>query len=77
MTPQQAVLWRVREMPASWKAAWDALTHRRPVFLGHPEDGVRTALAGPTNGSGPKSSADPSTTGPSSSPSPGPSATSS
>lgn len=46
VTPEQAVLWRAREVPASWKAAWDALTHRRPVFLGQPEDGVRAALAG-------------------------------
>ena len=48
VTPRQAVLWRAREAPASLKAAWDALTHRRPVFLGKPEDGVRTALASPT-----------------------------
>ena len=52
VTPKQAVVWRLRELPASWKAAWDALTHRRPVFLGTPEDGVRTALETP----GPSSS---------------------
>ncbi|MBN9326170.1 MAG: YdcF family protein [Cellulomonas sp.] len=49
VTPRQAVVWRLREVPASWKAAWDALTHRRPVFLGRPEDGVRTALANPSS----------------------------
>ena len=51
VTPRQAVLWRVREVAASWKAAWDAATHRRPVFLGHPESGVRTALAGGSSAS--------------------------
>lgn len=31
VTREQAVVWRLRELPASWKAAWDALTHRRPT----------------------------------------------
>jgi vancomycin permeability regulator SanA len=42
--PAQAVVWHVREVPASTKAAWDGLTHRRPVHLGPQETGVRDAL---------------------------------
>jgi len=45
VTPTQAVLWRVREIPASYKAAWDALVGRDPVHLGKQETGVRDALA--------------------------------
>ncbi|WP_029290822.1 vancomycin high temperature exclusion protein [Cellulomonas sp. HZM] len=43
VTPQQAVVWRVREVPASYKAAWDALVGRDPKFGGH-ETGVQDAL---------------------------------
>ncbi|MEN0128324.1 MAG: ElyC/SanA/YdcF family protein [Brevundimonas sp.] len=43
--PKQAVVWRLREVPASYKAAWDALTGREPVYGGH-ETGVQDALAG-------------------------------
>lgn len=42
--PAQALVWHVRELPASTKAAWDALTRRSPVHLGPPEPGVREAL---------------------------------
>ena len=44
VTPTQAVLWRVREIPASYKAAWDALVGRDPVHLGERETGVQDAL---------------------------------
>ena len=43
--PITAVLYRVREIPASIKAAWDALTGREPVHLGPHETGVEDALA--------------------------------
>ncbi len=43
--PIKAVLYRVREIPASIKAAWDALTGREPVHLGPHETGVEDALA--------------------------------
>lgn len=43
--PIKAVLYRVREIPASIKAAWDALTGREPVHLGPHEIGVEDALA--------------------------------
>jgi vancomycin permeability regulator SanA len=42
--PEQAVVWRLREIPASYKAAWDALVGRSPAYGGH-ETGVRDALA--------------------------------
>lgn len=42
--PAKALMYRLRELPASLKAAWDALTHRRPVHLGPREDGIRDAL---------------------------------
>jgi vancomycin permeability regulator SanA len=42
--PEQAVVWRLREIPASYKAAWDALVGRSPAYGGH-ETGVREALA--------------------------------
>jgi vancomycin permeability regulator SanA len=43
--PVQAFTWRVRELPASWRAALDALTGRPPVFPGPPEQSVQDALA--------------------------------
>ena len=43
--PAKAVMYRVREVAASWKAALDAVVRRNPVHLGDPEDGVREALA--------------------------------
>jgi len=43
--PIKAVLYRVREIPASIKAAWDALTGREPAHLGPHETGVEDALA--------------------------------
>ena len=43
--PVQAFTWRVREVPASWRAAWDALTGRSPVYAGPPETTVSEALA--------------------------------
>ena len=43
--PVQALTWRVRELPASWKAAWDATTGRSPVYDGPPETAVQDALA--------------------------------
>lgn len=43
VTPEQAVVWRLREVPASYKAAWDALVGRAPVYGGH-ETGVQDAL---------------------------------
>jgi vancomycin permeability regulator SanA len=45
--PAKAVWYRVREMPASAKAAWDGLTRRDPKFLGDQETGVQDALASP------------------------------
>jgi vancomycin permeability regulator SanA len=45
--PRQLLGWRLREVPASWKAAWDALTGRDPVHLGPPEPGVTDALSRP------------------------------
>ena len=44
--PPKALMYRLRELPASLKAAWDAVTDRRPVHLGPDETGVRDALAG-------------------------------
>lgn len=38
-------MYRVRELPASWKAALDAVVNRSPVYLGDPEPGVQDALA--------------------------------
>lgn len=43
--PKQAVLWRVREVPASWRAAWDAVTHRPAVYPGPVETSVQEALS--------------------------------
>ncbi|ROS31814.1 vancomycin high temperature exclusion protein [Cellulomonas sp. PhB150] len=43
VTPKQALVWRLREVPASYKAAWDALVGRGPVYGGH-ETGVQDAL---------------------------------
>ena len=43
--PAKAVVYRVREVPASMRAAWDALTSRRPARGGPPESGVADALA--------------------------------
>lgn len=44
--PAKALLYRVRELPASVKAAWDVLTGREPVHLGPVETGVRDVLDG-------------------------------
>ncbi|GEL97800.1 SanA/YdcF family protein [Cellulomonas terrae] len=44
--PIQAFVWRARELPASWRAAWDALTGRSPVYAGPPETTLQEALAG-------------------------------
>ena len=43
--PRKAVMYRVRELPASGRAAFDALTHRAPRFGGPHESGVTDALA--------------------------------
>jgi len=43
--PAKAFTWRARELPASWKAAWDAMTSRSPVYAGPPESAVHDALA--------------------------------
>lgn len=43
--PRRALLWRLREVPASTKAWWDGLTHREPEHLGRVETGVQDALA--------------------------------
>ncbi|KQY21897.1 hypothetical protein ASD16_14600 [Cellulomonas sp. Root485] len=43
--PVQAVVWRAREVPASWRAAWDAVTGRSPVYAGPPETTLQDALA--------------------------------
>ncbi|MEK8225608.1 hypothetical protein NKG05_05005 [Oerskovia sp. M15] len=40
----KAVVYRVREVPASLKAAWDAVTHREPVHLGAQESAVTDVL---------------------------------
>ncbi|MCR6688952.1 ElyC/SanA/YdcF family protein [Cellulomonas sp.] len=45
--PGQLWQWRLREVPASYKAWWDGLTHRRPVYLGPAEPGVQDALTTP------------------------------
>ena len=45
VTPVQAVVWRLRELPASRKACWDAVTGRRPKFDGPPDTSVTDALA--------------------------------
>ncbi|MGW6004049.1 SanA/YdcF family protein [Oerskovia enterophila] len=42
--PPKAVMYRVREVPASLKAAWDAVTHREPVHLGAKETAVSDIL---------------------------------
>ncbi len=42
--PRQALNWRLREVPASYKAWWDALTGREPVYRGPRETGVQDAL---------------------------------
>ena len=34
VTPAQAVVWRLREVPASWKAFLDATLRRPPVISG-------------------------------------------
>jgi vancomycin permeability regulator SanA len=43
--PVQAFTWRARELPASWRAAWDAVTGRSPVYAGPPETAVQDVLA--------------------------------
>ena len=43
--PVQAFTWRARELPASWRAAWDAVTGRDPVYPGPQETAVQDALA--------------------------------
>ena len=43
--PKQAVLWHLREVPASWRAAWDAVTGRSAVYPGPTETSVQDALA--------------------------------
>lgn len=43
--PVQAAVWRLREVPASARAAWDAATDRAPAHGGPPEPGVEDALA--------------------------------
>jgi vancomycin permeability regulator SanA len=42
--PAKAVMYRVREAPASLKAAWDAVTGREPVHLGARETAVTDVL---------------------------------
>ncbi|MBE7699414.1 YdcF family protein [Oerskovia sp. Sa1BUA8] len=42
--PAKAVTYRVREVPASLKAAWDALSGREPVHLGATESAVTDLL---------------------------------
>ncbi|MCG2800739.1 MAG: YdcF family protein [Cellulomonas sp.] len=44
VSPMQAFVWRLRELPASWKAWWDATTGRTPRFDGPPETAVSDAL---------------------------------
>jgi len=41
-----AVRYTLREMPASLKAAWDALTHRTPRFLGPHEPALDEIIGG-------------------------------
>ncbi|WP_456845149.1 SanA/YdcF family protein [Cellulomonas sp. P5_C6] len=43
--PVQALTWRARELPASWRAALDAATGRSPVYAGPAETAVQDALA--------------------------------
>lgn len=43
--PAQAVLWRARELPASWRAAWDAVSGREPMDDGPAQTEVADALA--------------------------------
>jgi len=43
--PKQALLWRLREVPASWRAAWDALSGRPAAFPGPAETSVQDALS--------------------------------
>lgn len=43
--PIKAVLYRLREAPASARAAWDALTGRDPVYPGPRETGIEDALS--------------------------------
>lgn len=43
--PGKAVVYRVREVPASLRAAWDAVTSRPPALGGPRETGVDDALA--------------------------------
>lgn len=43
--PAKALIYRVREVPASLKAAWDAVTRREPVHPGEPSTSVADALA--------------------------------
>lgn len=38
--------YRLRELPASWKAAWDAVTHREPTYLGPQETDLDDLLSG-------------------------------
>lgn len=38
VTPSQAMVWRLREVPASWKAFWDGLVGRAPATV----DGARS-----------------------------------
>jgi vancomycin permeability regulator SanA len=42
--PVQALTWRARELPASWRAALDAVTGRSPVYAGPTETAVQDAL---------------------------------
>lgn len=44
--PGQLRQWRLRELPASYKAWWDGITGRDPVHLGPAEPGVQDALRG-------------------------------
>jgi len=44
--PARALMYRVRELPASWKAALDAVVRRSPVHLGEPAPATREALGG-------------------------------
>ncbi|GEL93916.1 SanA/YdcF family protein [Cellulomonas composti] len=43
--PKQALMWRLREIPASYKAFWDALTSRRPAVDDEPSPTIDEALA--------------------------------
>lgn len=44
--PEQLRRWRLREVAASYKAWWDGVTGRDPVFLGPAETGVQDVLRG-------------------------------